>query len=104
MVQPEDALINDFIPSSSTTKSISPSSPLARDVNKIEKLIEGIKNILDETSLGLACHIKIVDQGSLIMADLGELYRENFIKFRDTAKCKAQKKGSARFRSLVHFL
>ncbi|EED15733.1 hypothetical protein TSTA_051700 [Talaromyces stipitatus ATCC 10500] len=78
-----------------TIKSISPPSSvqkLRRYVNKIEKSLDGIKDILDESSPGLIRRIKTVNQGSLIMADLGELHRENFTQIRDTAKRKAAKR------------
>jgi hypothetical protein len=72
---------------------------------EIKKYIEGIKDILDKASPGLARRIKIVNQGSLTMADMGELHRENFTKIRDTAKSEAQKKqkqapGQSRWCSL----
>jgi hypothetical protein len=106
MVQPEDAVIeepavkiygevDDTIPSSPTTKSISPPSSvqkLRRYINKIEKSLDGIKDILDEASPGLIRRIKTVNQGSLVIADLGELHRESFAQVREAAKRKNQKK------------
>ncbi|EED15743.1 hypothetical protein TSTA_051800 [Talaromyces stipitatus ATCC 10500] len=98
MLQPEEAFealvaegdalkiygeADDTIPSSPTTKSISPPSTavkLRRYVNKIEKSIDGIKDILDEVSPGLSRHIKVVNQGSLTLAELGDLHRESFAK------------------------
>jgi hypothetical protein len=105
MVQPEDAIIEEeavkiyseidnTIPSSLTVKSISPPSSiqkLRRYINKMERSLESIKDILDEKSPGLQRRIKKINQGSLILADLGELYRESFAKVRDTAKRKNQK-------------
>ncbi|EED13281.1 conserved hypothetical protein [Talaromyces stipitatus ATCC 10500] len=85
---------DDTIPSSPTTKSISPPSSVAklrRYINKIEKLVDGIKDILDSASPGLSRRIKVINQGSLTLAELGELHRESFIKVRDTAKRKQQK-------------
>ncbi|EED14418.1 conserved hypothetical protein [Talaromyces stipitatus ATCC 10500] len=85
---------DDTIPSSPTTKSISPPSTavkLRRYVNKIEKSIDSIKNILDEVSPGLSRRIKVVNQGSLTLAELGDLHRESFAKVRDTATRKNQK-------------
>ncbi|EED19245.1 hypothetical protein TSTA_025620 [Talaromyces stipitatus ATCC 10500] len=109
MLQPEEAFealvaegdalkiygeADDTIPSSPTTKSISlPSTAvkLRRYVNKIEKSIDGIKDILDEVSPGLSRRIKVVNQGSLTLAELGDLHRESFAKVRDTATRKNQK-------------
>ncbi|OKL55600.1 hypothetical protein UA08_09138 [Talaromyces atroroseus] len=74
---------DDTIPSSPATKSISPTSTataLRRYINKIEKSIDGIKNILDEASSGLSRRIKVVNQGSLTLAELGDLHRESFAK------------------------
>ncbi|EED14400.1 conserved hypothetical protein [Talaromyces stipitatus ATCC 10500] len=85
---------DDTIPSSPTTKSISPPSTvikLRRYINKIEKLIDSIKDILDGASLGLSKRIKTVNQGSLTLAELGDLHRESFAKVRETAKRKNQK-------------
>ncbi|EED23387.1 conserved hypothetical protein [Talaromyces stipitatus ATCC 10500] len=93
MLQPEEAFeafvaegdalkiygeADDTIPSSPTTKSISPPSTavkLRRYVNKIEKSIDGIKDILT----------------NLTLAELGDLHRESFAKVRDTATRKNQK-------------
>ncbi|EED11477.1 conserved hypothetical protein [Talaromyces stipitatus ATCC 10500] len=99
LVAEEDALkiygeADDTIPSSPTTKSISPPSTavkLRRYVNKIEKSIDGIKDILDEVSPGLSRRIKVVNQGSLTLAELGDLHRESFAKVRDIATRKNQK-------------
>jgi hypothetical protein len=104
MVQPENVIIeeavkiygevNDTIPSSPTIKSISPPSSvqkLRRYISKMERSLECIKDILDEKSPGLERRIKKINQGSLILADLGELHRESFAKVRDTAKRKNQK-------------
>ncbi|EED24631.1 histone H3, putative [Talaromyces stipitatus ATCC 10500] len=109
MLQPEEAFealvaegdalkiygeADDTIPSSPTTKSISPPSTavkLRRYVNKIEKSIDGIKDILDEVSPGLSRRIKVVNQGSLTLAELGDLHRESFAKVRDIATRKNQK-------------
>jgi hypothetical protein len=85
---------DDAIPSSPTTKSISPPSTVAklrRYINKIDKSIEGIKDILDSASPGLSRRIKTINQGSLTLAELGDLHRESFKKVRDTAKRKNQK-------------
>ncbi|EED12064.1 conserved hypothetical protein [Talaromyces stipitatus ATCC 10500] len=85
---------DDTIPSSPTTKSISPPSTavkLRRYVNKIEKSIDSIKDILDEVSPGLSRRIKVVNQGSLTLAKLGDLHRESFAKVRDIATRKNQK-------------
>ncbi|KAF3389980.1 hypothetical protein DPV78_011709 [Talaromyces pinophilus] len=76
---------DEAIPSSPTTRSISPPSTvtkLRRYINKIDKSLNAIKDILDNASPGLT---------SLILAELGELHRENFTKVRDTAKRKNQK-------------
>jgi hypothetical protein len=104
--QPEDAFIDngdtlkihgevdDTIPSSPTIKSISPPltiRKLRRYINKIEQSVDNIKNVLDEASPGLARRIKTINQGSLIIAGLGELHRESFEKIRDTANRKKQK-------------
>ncbi|KAI7972924.1 hypothetical protein EIK77_000811 [Talaromyces pinophilus] len=86
--------MDDTIPSSPTTKSISlPSTAakLRRYINKIEKSIDGIKDILDEASPGLSRRIKVVNQGSLTLAELGDLHCEDFIKVRDRAARKNQK-------------
>jgi hypothetical protein len=86
--------MDDTIPSSPTTKSISPPSTVAkvrRYINKIDKSIEGIKDILDSASPGLSRRIKTINQGSLTLAELGDLHRESFKKVRDTAKRKNQK-------------
>ncbi|KAF3406894.1 hypothetical protein DPV78_001412 [Talaromyces pinophilus] len=105
MVQPEDAIIeeeaakiygevDDTIPSSPTIKSISPPSSiqkLRRYINKMERSLDGIKEILDNANPGLSRRIKKINQGSLILADLGELHRESFTRVRDTAKRKNQK-------------
>ncbi|EED14413.1 conserved hypothetical protein [Talaromyces stipitatus ATCC 10500] len=85
---------DDTIPSSPTTKSISPPSSVAklrRYINKIEKSVDGIKDILDSAIPGLSHRIKAINQGSLTLAELGRLYRESFIKVRDTEKRKQQK-------------
>ncbi|EED16912.1 hypothetical protein TSTA_019730 [Talaromyces stipitatus ATCC 10500] len=85
---------DDIIPSSPTTKSISPPSTavkLRRYVNEIEKSIDSIKDIPDEVSPGLSRRIKVVNQGSLTLAELGDLHRESFAKVRDTATRKNQK-------------
>ncbi|EED11943.1 conserved hypothetical protein [Talaromyces stipitatus ATCC 10500] len=85
---------DDTIPSSPTTKSISlPSTAvkLRRYVNKIEKSIDSIKDILDKVSPGLSRRIKVVNQGSLTLAELGDLHRESFAKVRDIATRKNQK-------------
>ncbi|EED12051.1 conserved hypothetical protein [Talaromyces stipitatus ATCC 10500] len=87
--------VDDTIPSSPTTKSISPPSTvtaLRRYINKIEKSIEGIKDILEESKPGLVRRIKVVNSSSLAMAGLGELHREDFARLRDTAKRKNNKK------------
>ncbi|EED20339.1 conserved hypothetical protein [Talaromyces stipitatus ATCC 10500] len=87
--------IDDTIPSSPTTKSISPPSTvtaLRRYINKIEKSIEGIKDILEESKPGLVRRIKVVNSSSLAIAGLGELHREDFARLRDTAKRKNNKK------------
>ncbi|EED22639.1 conserved hypothetical protein [Talaromyces stipitatus ATCC 10500] len=84
----------DTIPSSPTTKSISPPSTvikLRRYINKIEKSIDSIKDILDGASPGLSKRIKTVNQGSLTLAELGNLHRESFAKVRETAERKNQK-------------
>ncbi|EED11948.1 hypothetical protein TSTA_000260 [Talaromyces stipitatus ATCC 10500] len=109
MLQPEEAFealvaegdalkiyseADDTIPSSPTTKSISlPSTAvkLRRYVNKIEKSIDSIKDILDKVSPGLSRRIKVVNQGSLTLAELGDLHRESFAKVRDIATRKNQK-------------
>jgi hypothetical protein len=60
--------VDDTIPSSLTTKSISLPSTVAklrRYINKIDKSIEGIKDILDSSSPGLSRRIKTINQGSL---------------------------------------
>ncbi|EED21539.1 hypothetical protein TSTA_087750 [Talaromyces stipitatus ATCC 10500] len=98
MLQPEEAFealvaegdalkiyseADDTIPSSPTTKSISPPSTavkLRRYVNKIEKSIDGLSR-----------RIKVVNQGSLTLAKLGDLHRESFAKVRDIATRKNQK-------------
>lgn len=75
--------IDKTIPSSLTIKSISPSlttTKLRRYVNKIKKSINNIKNILDETSPGLLYHIKVINQDSLILAKLSNLYYKSFTK------------------------
>ncbi|EED20215.1 hypothetical protein TSTA_034530 [Talaromyces stipitatus ATCC 10500] len=79
---------DDTIPSSPTIKSISPSSiqKLRRYVNIIEKSIDRIKDILDEAIPGLARRIETFNQGSFIMADLGELHRESFAKAKRQVK------------------
>ncbi|EED14599.1 conserved hypothetical protein [Talaromyces stipitatus ATCC 10500] len=85
---------DEAIPSSPTTKSISPPSTVAklrRYVNKIEKSIDSIKDILDEASPGLSRRIKVVNQRSLTLAELGDLHRESFAKVRDTAARKNKK-------------
>jgi hypothetical protein len=85
---------DDTIPSSPTVKSISPPSTaikLRRYINKIEKSIDGIKDTLDEARPGLSKRIKTINQGSLILAELGDLHRESFTKVRDTAKRKNKK-------------
>ncbi|EED14752.1 conserved hypothetical protein [Talaromyces stipitatus ATCC 10500] len=84
---------DNTIPSSPTTKSISPPSSVAklrRYINKIEKSVDGIKDILDSASPGLSRRIKVINQGSLTLAELGELHRESSMKVRDTAKRKQQ--------------
>lgn len=85
---------DDAIPSSPTVKSISPPSTaikLRRYINKIEKLIDDIKDILDEARPGLSKHIKVINKGSLTLAKLGDLHRESFTKVRETAKRKNKK-------------
>ncbi|EED15974.1 conserved hypothetical protein [Talaromyces stipitatus ATCC 10500] len=95
--------IDDTIPSSPTTKSISPPSTvtaLRRYINKIEKSIEGIKDILEESKPGLVRRIKVVNSSSLAIAGLGELHREDFARLRDTAQRKNNKKNQASDKSL----
>ena len=85
---------DDTIPSSPTVNSISPPSTTAklrRHVNKIHKSIDCIKNILDEASPGLSRRLKKIHEGSLALAELGDLHRENFSRIRDTAARKNQK-------------
>jgi hypothetical protein len=50
------------------------------------------ENILDEASPGLARRIKVVNQGSLTLAELGDLQRENFTKVRDRGTRKTKKR------------
>lgn len=82
------------IPSSPTTKLISPPSTitkLRRYINKIDKSLNSIKNILDNASPSLSRHIKKINKGSLILAELGKLHHKNFTKIHNTAKRKNQK-------------
>jgi hypothetical protein len=57
----------------------------------MERSLDDIKDILDNMSPGLSRCIKKINQGSLILADLGELHCESFARVHDTAKCKNQK-------------
>ncbi|KAF3407697.1 hypothetical protein DPV78_001460 [Talaromyces pinophilus] len=85
---------DDTIPSSPTIKSISPPSTTAklrRYVNKIEKSIDSIKDILNEASPGLSRRIKTINKGSLTIAKLGDLHRENFTRIQDIAARKNKK-------------
>jgi hypothetical protein len=98
--------VDDTIPSSPTVKSISPPSTaikLHHYINKIEKSIDSIKDILDEARPGLSKRIKTINQGSLILAELGDLHRESFTKVRDTGNAKIRKQLNARLKRVVRF-
>lgn len=91
------------IPSSPTHKSISPPSTvqkLRRYIKKIDRSIEGIKDILDEASPGLARRINTINQGSLALAELGDMHRDDFARIRNINNRKNQRKTK---RQIKHF-
>lgn len=118
MVQPEDAIIeeeavkiygeiDDTIPSSPTVKSISPPSSiqkLRRYINKMERSLESIKDILDEKSPGLQRRIKKINQGSLILADWVSYTVRALQGFATPQTVRIKKLQSARLKRAVHFI
>jgi hypothetical protein len=61
---------------------------LRRYINKIDRSLEGIKDILDQASPSLACCIKTINKGSLTIAKLGEMHYDDFARIRNTSACR----------------